>query len=185
MNGFRPESYFFDPVRLGFAPASTWAPGVISLSDFTRNYLRRRSARCQFGHKLFNTLRLAECDPTLVPQLGIEWVTSDVIRVQSKVFAELLGLTSVDAALFHNQGNFPTHNFQELSFAEANSVSEAAGFGPFDVLRYRMLRHASGLFCRGDGQSAVHAAKWNRSRKAIQEKETASRASTTQAIMKG
>jgi hypothetical protein len=76
----------------------------------------------RFLHKLFNALKISEVRPSLYPFVGVQWVTDTILKVDKARFARLLGTKCIDGALFHQQGNFPSHGFAELRIEEARAA---------------------------------------------------------------
>jgi hypothetical protein len=107
-----------------------------------------------------NALILAEKAPTFRPFLGVQWVTDEVFVVNKFVFACLLGVRTVDGSFFHQQGNFPSHGFVELSFQEASEIAEERGLGPVDSTNMRFLKHGSGGLTRKSTEFDLAQLKW-------------------------
>lgn len=42
------------------------------------------------------------------------WVSSNIIKIHSDIFAYLLGIHAVQGGLFHKQGNFNRHGFSPI-----------------------------------------------------------------------
>jgi hypothetical protein len=59
----------------------------------------------------------------------VRWVTDCVFLVQKVIFAQLLGVRTIDGSFFHQEGNFPSHGFVELAFPEAQEIARENGIG--------------------------------------------------------
>jgi hypothetical protein len=46
--------------------------------------------------------------------IGAIWLNSTVMKIHSQTFAQLLGIHAVQGGLFHKQGNFSRHGFQQV-----------------------------------------------------------------------
>jgi hypothetical protein len=126
-------SFSVHPRRLGLIPRDAWPDHAIPLGVLIASFFQKRNSKhCKFPYKLYNALLITDQCPHLYRHLGIRWLTDEVLVVEKFVFARLLGLRSVDGGLFHQQGNFPSHGFTELSFQEAQEVAAANGAGGVD-----------------------------------------------------
>ena len=115
---------------------------------------------CKFPIKLYNALKITECRPDLLPYVGVEWITDTVFRVHRDEFARLIGVRAIDGGLFHQQGNFPSHGFRELTFAESNEISLQYGLGRPDLSKVRFIKHSSPQFNRYCSQVDMEDCKW-------------------------
>lgn len=152
-----------NPKRLGFIPQCAWLSSNVRLTfgALVENFFRKRnSIHCKFPDKLYNALKLSEAFPEFRDHLGIQWVNDVVIRVHRNNFARLIGVKTVEGGLFHQQGNFPSHGFVELSFEESDAISRACGFGPCDLSVVRFVRHSCGLFTRYSQEITLEQCKW-------------------------
>jgi hypothetical protein len=157
----RNPSVTVHPRQLGFIPSSAWPDVALPFGVLVVTFFQKRNSRhCKFPYKIFNALRLTEMRPELFRFVGIRWVTSEIIVVEKFVFAKLLGVRSVDGSLFHQQGNFPSHGFVELSFQEAQEVAAANGEGEVDSHTMRFLRPRSAAFVRDRGEDVIHELGW-------------------------
>lgn len=149
---------------LGFIPQCAWiSPNTscITFGALVENFFRKRnSIHCKFPDKLYNALKLSDACPEFREHLGIQWVNDFIIRVHRTNFARLIGIKTVDGALFHQQGNFPSHGFVELSFEESDAISRANGFGPCDLRVVSFVKHSCGLFTRYSREVTVGQCKW-------------------------
>lgn len=150
-----------NPHHLQFIPSTSWSNDSISFGLLLATFFRKRnSSNCTFPYKLYNALRLATCCPEFIPHTGIQWVTDNIIRVDRVIFARLIGVKTIEGSLFHQQGNFPSHGFEELSFQESNELSHNLGFGPADLSVVRFVRHEKGGFTRNSNEADLEKLKW-------------------------
>ena len=151
-----------NPRRLQFIPTNVWLNDNISFGALVATFFRKRnSMHCKFTNKLYNALKISTFLPELIPLVGIEWVTDNVFRVHRANFARLLGVKAIEGGLFHQQGNFPSHGFYELSFSESDELSRMFGFGPVDLSQYRFITHNSGAFRRTSTEEELENCRWN------------------------
>ena len=152
-----------NPFELGFIPKAMWENDYTSFGSVVASFFRKRnSSQTKFTYKLCNALKLSESKPEFIPHVGIEWATDTIIRVHREAFARLLGVKTVEGSLFHQQGNFPSHGFTELSFRESDNLSRALGWGPADLSVVRFVTHATGKFTRSSIERDLKQCKWSR-----------------------
>jgi hypothetical protein len=152
-----------NPVKLGFIPRGVWRDEPITFGTLVLTFFRKRnSLHCKFPFKLVNALALTEKMIGLFPYVGVRWVTDTVLLVEKLVFAQLLGVRTVDGSFFHQQGNFPSHGFIELAFPEAQVIANENGIGEVDSTNMRFLKHGSGLFTRHSAELQIQQLKWVR-----------------------
>ena len=89
-------------------------------------------------------------------------ISEKVLKVDKKAFARLLGIKTVDGSLFHQQGNFPSHGFEELQFVQAQKIAHEQGIGDFDPTNLRFLRHTSGRFSIHSTEADIFQLKWTK-----------------------
>ena len=153
--------FTINPVSLGFIPRDAWKNDQMPFGMLVMSFFRKRnSMHCKFPFKLYNALRLTDKLPSFFRYVGIRWVTESVFLVDKNVFAKLIGVRTIDGSLFHQQGNFPSHGFVELTFQEALEVAKANGIGEVDYSNVRLLRHATGGFTRHCSEMHLHEIKW-------------------------
>ena len=149
------------PRQFGFIPSSTWSSDSITFGTLVATFFRRRnSATSKFPYKLYNALRITEFIPDYFPHVGVKWVTDNIIWVNRESFARLLGVRTVEGGLFHQQGNFPSHGFEELSFEESERLAQQLGLGRIDLSVMRLIRHTTGLFKRDSKEADLERCKW-------------------------
>jgi hypothetical protein len=148
-----------NPFRLGFIPKSLWPNQEVSFGALVCSFFQRRNTSSgRFAHKLFNALRIASECPDLRRHLGVEWVSSRVLRVDKRVFARLLAIKVVEGALFHRQGDFPSHGFVEVTGENSEMMAEFSG--GFDQDNVRYFIHGEGLFTRESTDQEIGNCKW-------------------------
>ncbi len=147
----------FNPRRLGFVPRDHWDDRDYTFGQLVSEFFQRKSSsRTRFVYKLYNALKITEYNPRYSAFIGVELASDSVIRVDKKAFARLTGIRAIDGSLFHNQGNFPSHGFFELT-------PYTVGVVPSDGVDWddiRLLTHKSGLFTRMSDESSFGACKW-------------------------
>lgn len=149
----------FAPFDLGLPPVDNWASGAVTFGDLVTTFFRRKNNFItRFPRKLVTALKIVEERPNLYPAVGVTWVSETVIKVNKLVFARLLGIKTVDGALFHRHGNFPSHGFVELKMGE---VEEGSDLSDVDYDCVRLLRHSSGMFTRSTEEELVHACEYS------------------------
>ena len=152
------KTFVVRPKEIGLVPASFWVEEELTFSDLLAKFFRRRNnVHARFPYKLFDALTLVESNRELFPIIGVMWVTEKVFKVDKLVFGRLLGIQALDGALFHKQGNFPTHGFVPLTSDERKElgVDEEE-----DIDRIHYLQHANGMFVRSATEDAVTHCKW-------------------------
>jgi hypothetical protein len=155
--------FTINPTALGFIPHEAWSDQEVPFGQLVMTFFRRRnSMHCKFPYKLFNALLLTRKLPRFFPLVGIRWVTEDIFLVQKLIFAQLLGVRTIDGSLFHQQGNFPSHGFVELSFQEAKQIGAENGIFEVDATNMRFLKHANGGFTSNDVVLDPEQLKWAR-----------------------
>ena len=159
-------SILFNPHKLGFIPHSYWPDKDFTFGELVKDFFQRKNSKnSRFYHKLYNSLKIFESDPFYAEYLGIEWINNNVLKVDKQKFARLLGIKTIDGSLFHQQGNFPTHGFVELSTNNAkNFVSERDLVG-VDYENVRLLVHQAGVFVRGCTENVIESCRWVNTRK--------------------
>jgi hypothetical protein len=90
-------------------------------------------------------------------------VTDDVLIVDRFIFAKLLGVRSTDGHPFHQQGNFLSHGFFELSLLDGQRIAFANGLGEVDSHSMRFFRHKNGAFTRNNREGVIEQLEWTRS----------------------
>jgi hypothetical protein len=153
----------FNPHRLGFIPRDLWIDAEVKFGDLVTDFFQRKNnALSRFPHKLYNALKITASDPFYFDFLGVAWISETVLKVDKRVFAQLLGIKTVDGSLFHQQGNFPSHGFAELTPGEAERLVEKGELEGVDFDIIRLLVHHSRVFVRDASCEAIENCKWSR-----------------------
>lgn len=115
LNNYRLISFFrilTHRAELGFIPHSNWCKKMIKFSKLQRLYFQRRKGHARrFDYKLYNALLITKKDKNMFNLVGAMWVTADIIKINSEIFAQLIGINTIQGGLFHKQGNFPRNGF--------------------------------------------------------------------------
>ncbi len=125
----------FNVVDLGFYPRHYWLSVVVTFGDIVNNCFRRKSnVNYRFSHKLYNALLLVDKVPELFPLIGVKWLWDDgVFMVDKYIFGRLLGIKSLDGALFHSQGNTRLQHF--LTLPVTNKAAVCVSIAKRKILR--------------------------------------------------
>ena len=152
------KEFVVRPRDLGLLPTSYWVESELTFGELLEKFFHKRnSIHARFSYKLFDALTLVEKFPELFAMVGVKWVTEKVLKVDKLVFGRLLGIQALDGALFHKQGNFPTHGFVQLAADERRELGVGDGE---DIERFHYLQHASGVFVRSATEDSVMHCKW-------------------------
>lgn len=157
----------FNPVKLGFIPGKFWSQdkdwtfGQL-VSDF---FQKKNNANSRFSHKLYNALKISTSDPFYAVYIGVEWVNERVLKIDKRIFARLLGIKTIDGSLFHQQGNFPSHGFTELTEKQAIAEVPPEALKNVDYETVRLLIHQPGIFTRDCTEEDIERCKWISTRK--------------------
>lgn len=89
---------------------------MFTLWDLRQMYFTRRNGPGRrFDFKLYNALCITKVFPAAYYFVGAIWITQTVMKIHSQAFAQLLGIHAVQGGLFHKQGNFSRHGFQQVT----------------------------------------------------------------------
>lgn len=156
-------NFTVSPMHAGFIPKNAWGNQPIAFGLLVATFFRKRnSMHCKFPFKLYNSLRLSFTCPAFYKYIGTRWITETVFIVDKIIFAKLLGVRSIDGSFFHQQGNFPSHGFEELQFVQAQRIAYEQGIGEFDPTNLRFLRHTSGRFSVHSTEADIFQLKWTK-----------------------
>ena len=149
------------PQALGFLPSNYWLNLDSTFGDLvTKFFQRKNNANCRFPHKLYNALSIVEQNPNMYNLLGVKWVTDKVFKVDKLLFGRVLGISSIDGGLFHQQGNFPSHGFCEVTGQELEQLKANYDLSDVDQDRVRLLHHPGNLFSKTSDEDSVNRCKW-------------------------
>jgi hypothetical protein len=151
-----------NPSQLGFIPQALWTDETdLKFGDLVTHFFQRKNnANSRFAHKLYNALRITTSDPFYFDFIGVEWLSDVVLKVNKSIFAQLLGIKTVDGSLFHRQGNFPSHGFLELTLSEAAALVSPEYLQEIDFSITRLLFHEQRVFVRDATIEAIENCKW-------------------------
>ena len=150
-----------NPHKIGFIPEAFWPDAEFSFGDFVYDFFQRKNnVNSRFPHKLFNALCISINVPMLKPFMGVKWVSDTTLQVDKREFARLLGIKSIDGSLFHQQGNFPTHGFVELTLEEIRTNLGENILQSFNAENTKFLQHQYGAFVRSSTQAEIEQCKW-------------------------
>jgi hypothetical protein len=158
----RDQKFMINPAKLGFLPRDFWNDADVQFDVVVKSFFRRRNMRqFRFPYKLFNALLISETFPNAYDYVGVKWLTDDVFLVRPKIFGELLNLKSVEGALFHQQGNFPSHGFVMIPPAPAPAIGEQL-IEELDFDLVKLTSHPDGAFRRDRQDIDVDKLSWAR-----------------------
>jgi hypothetical protein len=133
----------------------------VNFGDLVTDFFQRKNnVNCRFPHKLYNALKMTRADPFFFQFLGVAWICDSVMKVDKLVFAQLLGIKSVDGALFHLQGNFPSHGFVELTHKQARLIVPPEMLRGVDYERVRLMMHQDRVFVRDATEETILNCTW-------------------------
>ena len=120
---------YINPWRFRFQPFGQWENKQISIFALLKTHFQTRSTKkIRFEHKLWNALQLTSAYPELYNVLGVMLVTPQLIKADRDKIGAAFALTKPNAALFNQQGAFPSHGFIE--------VSQSASISKYKALPY-------------------------------------------------
>ena len=160
------KSVTINPHKLGFIPSPFWPDQEIPFGDIVADFFQRKNnVNCRFSHKLYNAIQIGKMLPHMKQYSGVEWLSNTILKVNKKQFARLLGIHSIDGSLFHQQGNFSTHGFSEVSLEEARNQIGEQEFNSMDLETVKLLKHNPGIFLRSATEQDLERCKWVSSKK--------------------
>lgn len=148
------QSLLISPQQLGFYPIQYWSsntPYKMTFGTVVKKFFQcRRNKNTIFIFKLYNLLLLSDKRPEFADIIGIKWVSNEIFKVNIQKFANVLGLKPVSTlgALFHLQGNFPTHGFINVEYNELVKKGILVQNNKYDYKEERYLKHSTGEFVR-------------------------------------
>jgi hypothetical protein len=135
--------------ELGFVPRSEWPPQVFALWDLRQMYFTRRNGPGRrFDFKLYNALCITKMFPSAYYFIGAIWLSQMVMKIHSHTFAHLLGIHAVQGGLFHKQGNFSRHGFQQVPKASHAAARINVDLCDVDDYSVRLFTDQSNRFSR-------------------------------------
>lgn len=146
---FDPNAPIIRPHELGFVPKSEWPPQVLTLWDLRQMYFTRRNGvGRRFDFKLYNALCITKMFPTAYSYIGAIWIGSNVMKIHSQTFAQLLGIHAVQGGLFHKQGNFSRHGFHQVMRQSPTAISLGIDLRDVDDYSVRLFTDQYNRFSR-------------------------------------
>lgn len=101
-------------------------------------FTRRNGTGRRFDFKLYNALCITKVFPNAYPFVGTLWISATVMKIHSQSFAHLLGIHAIQGGLFHKQGNFSRHGFQQLLKQNASTLAPGYDFRDVDDYSVRL-----------------------------------------------
>jgi len=149
------------PLSFGFIPKSVWDDRPRLFGEIVSEFFQRKNhSNCRFIFKLYNALKLGEVSDTISNLVGVKWLNDYVFKVNKHAFARLLGIKSIDGSFFHQQGNFPSHGFVEISAEEVPHVCPDIDITGIDFDSVRLLTHVEKVFVRKCLESHIESCRW-------------------------
>lgn len=141
------DTVSIDPTEIDFIPTETWLPRKYSLTEFRQEFFGVRSSKVvRFEHKLWNALAITKHYPELFSEIGVAWVSRNILKVHRDKFGSLLNLSRPSTAIFGRGGAFMTHGFQEISLKDVAQEIPECEKTDIDDSIVRLYTHSSGKF---------------------------------------
>jgi hypothetical protein len=112
-------------------------------------FTRRNGVARQFEYKLYNALCITLAFPEAYEFVGAIWISDTVMKINSQVFANLLGIHTVQGGLFHKQGNFSRHEFLPVFKIGSPDLAELPECAEVDDYNIRLYTDTLNRFVRG------------------------------------
>ena len=146
---FDPNAQIIKPKELGFVPACEWTSQVFSLTELRNNFFTRRNGIGRvFPIKLYHALLITKAYPESYYFTGVIWITNDVFKVNAQIFANLLGIHSVQGGLFHKQGNFTRHQYSQVMIQSSREFQALPECQDVDDFNIRLFNDPQNRFTR-------------------------------------
>lgn len=166
MSSIHDTTLVLNPHALSFIPYTLWQERTYSFGELVTDFFQRKNhASCRFSYKLYNALKLSAINDKFAFLVGVRWLNEQIIRVDKRAFARLLGIKSIDGSLFHQQGNFPSHGFIEVSAEDVPKICPDVDLTGVDYDTVRLLYHGDGIFLRSAQEADLANCKWASSRR--------------------
>jgi hypothetical protein len=123
-------------------------------------FQKENTTNAHFVHKLSNAPKLSEFITLFAELVGVRWMNENVFRIDKKIFARLVGVKAIEGSLFHQQGNFPTHNFIEMQPRQAREIFTERKLVAVDFDTVKLMYHESGVFVRSAAPEKIEECKW-------------------------
>ncbi|OHT14047.1 hypothetical protein TRFO_43168 [Tritrichomonas foetus] len=109
-----------NPLIFKFLPPGQWEDRHMCVSTLLKTHFQSLSTKkIRFEHKLWNALQLTSAFPELYQILGLSIVTPSLLKADRDKMGNSFALTKPNAALFNQQGAFPSHGFVEVTREDA------------------------------------------------------------------
>lgn len=160
-NALEDQSLTVNPASAGFIPSKLWTNEPLTFGVLVCTFFQRKNnSNSRFPHKLYNAVKLSELGGKFPDLVGVRWMNDFVLRVDKRPFARLIGLKSVDGSLFHQQGNFPSHGFVEISQEEVQEICPDVDTKGIDFDNQRLIMHSTRQFVRDSTEESIEACRW-------------------------
>jgi hypothetical protein len=159
------RTLIFNPRHFGFIPSALWTTCEVTFGDLVTDFFQRKNnGNCRFVHKLYNALQITRVDALMFPYFGVQWLSNTVMKVDKRAFAQLLGIRSIQGALFHLQGNFPSHGFVEVGQTQALEQLAPEQLQGIDFERVRLVSHQERIFVADATEKTILNCSWTQAR---------------------
>jgi len=153
-----------DTVFLSLYPKDIWASGKMTARQIIDQFFKRRSSKkMPFHYKLYNALQITNHNSQLVPLFGAQWVSQNVFKIYRMPFARILGVASINGALFNKQGSLPTHGFVPVN-PQTVFNCDSPLIRDVDNDSVRLFRHHSAFFHMGATEQDLAKCRWKNPR---------------------
>ena len=153
-----------DTILLRLYPTDIWSSGRLTAKDIIEQYFQRRSSKkMPFHYKLYNALQITANHPELIPIFGCQWITMNIFKIYRVPFANLLGVGSINGALFNKQGSLPTHGFIAIPPASLYGIDPRL-IEDVDNDSVRLFKHTSMYFHTNATEQDLNKCRWKNPR---------------------
>jgi hypothetical protein len=153
-----------DTFLLRLYPTDIWSSGRLKARDIIEQYFQRRSSKkMPFHYKLYNALQITAHHPHLIPAFGCQWITANIFKIYRVPFANLLGVASINGALFNKQGSLPTHGFVSLPPSTLYGINPRL-IEDVDNDSVRLFKHVSVHFHTNSTEQDLQRCRWRNPR---------------------
>ena len=151
------EKFIINAKQRGLIPKRFWEKASHQTFGWCllNFFQKKNNVNTRFLYKLYNALVLQSTYPELESLIGVAWVNKKVFKVNKHIFGRFIGIKSVDNSLFHQQGNFPSHGFMEISSHDVNSICPDVDLEGVDFDIVRLMIHVPGIFVKGCTESQI------------------------------
>ena len=147
-----------DVKLLKLYPSDIWSSQTLTIQQLVEQFFRKRSSKkMPFQYKLYNALQITAQYPELVSILGIQWITFNIFKIYRVKFAQLLGVGSINGALFNKQGSLPTHGFIQIN---PQTLAGLPGIEDVDNDSVRLFKHNTNYFHLNSTELELQRCRW-------------------------